>query len=235
MTIAGFDIETVTQYKSLQDAPQEVKDAWSYTCQSKYSDVYYESANMECEADLYEKKACLYPEYGKIVCISVITSTKGLMKSFAAANTPTGEADMIVEFNNYITAEGVSTLFGHSVNFFDIPYVVTRSLANNIEPHRKFVLNGVKPWESWVIDTHTEWKGSVGRTCNAANLISMCLVLGVPSPKSDISGKDVSRVYWENPEGNLPRIVTYCENDVMATASCFKILKQRKIIKQSSW
>jgi len=44
-------------------------------------------------------------------------------------------------------------------------------------------------------------------------------VLGIPSPKDDISGEEVTRVYWQ--ERNLPRIVTYCQKDVETTAKVY--------------
>jgi hypothetical protein len=44
-------------------------------------------------------------------------------------------------------------------------------------------------------------------------------VLGIPTPKDDISGEDVTRVYWQ--EQNLARIVTYCQKDVETTARVF--------------
>jgi len=37
---------------------------------------------------------------------------------------------------------------------------------------------------------------------------------GIPSPKDDIDGSEVGRVYWE--EDNLERIAIYCEKDVLA-------------------
>lgn len=36
---------------------------------------------------------------------------------------------------------------------------------------------------------------------------------GIPSPKDDIDGSDVARVYYE--ENDLSRIVRYCEKDVV--------------------
>ena len=41
-------------------------------------------------------------------------------------------------------------------------------------------------------------------------------ILGIPSPKDDIDGSDVARVYYE--EKNLPRIIRYCEKDVLSLA-----------------
>ena len=58
------------------------------------------------------------------------------------------------------------------------------------------------------------------------NYISLKLLaysLGIPSPKDDISGKDVGRVYWQ--ENDLERIKTYCEKDVLTTAQIILRLK----------
>jgi hypothetical protein len=41
-------------------------------------------------------------------------------------------------------------------------------------------------------------------------------ILGIPTPKDDIEGKDVCRVYWE--EKGLQRIVEYCRKDVVTVA-----------------
>jgi hypothetical protein len=42
----------------------------------------------------------------------------------------------------------------------------------------------------------------------------LCHVFKIPTPKDDITGADVARVYYE--ETDLPRIATYCEKDVVA-------------------
>ncbi|HYV90891.1 MAG TPA: ribonuclease H-like domain-containing protein [Chitinophagales bacterium] len=44
----------------------------------------------------------------------------------------------------------------------------------------------------------------------------LALILGIDSPKNDIDGKDVGRVYWR--EKNLQRIVEYCQRDVVTVA-----------------
>ena len=41
-------------------------------------------------------------------------------------------------------------------------------------------------------------------------------ILGVPSPKDDIDGSEVAKVYYQ--EKNLERIVNYCEKDTIAVA-----------------
>jgi hypothetical protein len=41
-------------------------------------------------------------------------------------------------------------------------------------------------------------------------------ILGIPTPKDDIDGKDVCRVYWI--DKGLARIVEYCQKDVVTVA-----------------
>ena len=44
-------------------------------------------------------------------------------------------------------------------------------------------------------------------------------VFKIPTPKDDISGADVARVYYE--ENDLDRIRVYCEKDVVALIQLF--------------
>lgn len=48
----------------------------------------------------------------------------------------------------------------------------------------------------------------------------MANILGIPSPKEDMDGSMVRDVYYE--EGDINRIVTYCELDVHFSTSLFK-------------
>ena len=53
-------------------------------------------------------------------------------------------------------------------------------------------------------------------------------ILGIPTPKDDISGADVARVYYE--EKDLERIAAYCKKDVVATAQLFLRLTGRPLV-----
>ena len=78
-------------------------------------------------------------------------------------------------------------------------------------------LAGKKPWEIPHIDTMELWK--FGDYKNYTSLALLCHIFAIPTPKDDISGADVARVYYE--EKNLPRIKTYCEKDVVALIQLF--------------
>ena len=53
----------------------------------------------------------------------------------------------------------------------------------------------------------------------------LAAIFGIPTPKDDISGSDVHRVYWE--EHDLERIRTYCQNDVLTVARLFLKYQQQ--------
>jgi len=70
---------------------------------------------------------------------------------------------------------------------------------------------GKKPWEVAHLDTMELWKFGDYKAFTSLNLLAH--VFGIPTPKDDISGADVARVYYE--EKNLERISTYCQKDVL--------------------
>ena len=53
-------------------------------------------------------------------------------------------------------------------------------------------------------------------------------ILGIPSPKDDIDGSDVARVYYE--EKNLARIVEYCEKDTITLAQLLLRFNNEELI-----
>lgn len=57
------------------------------------------------------------------------------------------------------------------------------------------------------------WK--FGHYKNYTSLNLLAAILNVLTPKDDIDGSMVRQVYYE--EKNLPRIVTYCQKDVITT------------------
>jgi len=94
-------------------------------------------------------------------------------------------------------------------------------------------ISGKKPWETkHLLDTLEMWK--FGDYKNYTSLKLLAAVFGIPSPKDDIDGSDVGRVFWE--ENGLDRIAVYCEKDVLATAQlmlkymCLPLLEEKQVI-----
>ena len=99
-------------------------------------------------------------------------------------------------------------------------------LINNIKLPDALDIAGKKPWEVNHLDTMELWKFGDYKHYTSVDL--MAHVLGIPSPKNDINGADVSRVYYE--EQDLPKIVHYCEGDVVTIARLLQKFKGYKPI-----
>jgi hypothetical protein len=61
------------------------------------------------------------------------------------------------------------------------------------------------------------WK--FGDHKNYTSLDLLAHLFGIPTPKDDIDGSMVAGVYWK--EKDIPRIVKYCQKDVVAIAQLF--------------
>jgi hypothetical protein len=60
------------------------------------------------------------------------------------------------------------------------------------------------------------------------SLALLCHIFKIPTPKDDITGADVARVFYE--ENDLPRITTYCEKDVIALIQLFLKMNGEELI-----
>ena len=60
----------------------------------------------------------------------------------------------------------------------------------------------------------------------------LCHIFNIPTPKDDISGADVARVYYE--ENDLERIVTYCQKDVIALIQLFLRFRNEPLVDEDN-
>ena len=133
------------------------------------------------------------------------------MKSFAGDDEKTLLVDFFDMLNTYY-AKSTNLLCGHNIKEFDIPYICRRAMVHGLVLPDILDLQGKKPRENNHVDTLELWK--FGDRKNFTSLDLLCRVLGVQTPKTDISGEQVARVYRD--EKDLPRITEYCERDVVA-------------------
>jgi uncharacterized protein YprB with RNaseH-like and TPR domain len=209
--ILFFDIETAhADYNFSEESP--LFDAWNY-------DHAKHVESIEELIELYMDTATLHPEYGRIACITVGCVRNGelVLKTFSDSD----EKELLQNFMDSVEkfANNKTYLSGHNILDFDIPFVMRRALVNRVPLHILFDTAHLKPWETAVLDTAVLWKGTGWKK---QSLLSILTAMGLPSPKDDISGKDVGRVY--HTEG-VERIVTYCEKDVLQTANLFRALR----------
>lgn len=222
-----LDIETVPQTYQYNDVDEVSKGLF----ESKTRFMVKEDKSYN---EIYEERAGIYAEFGKIVCISVgfvhetSQGSQIRMKSFYHDD----EETLLKQFktlleNNYNTPYHI--LCGHNAKEFDFPYICRRMLINGIELPQILDIAGKKPWEINHLDTMELWK--FGDFKAYTSLALLCHVFKIPTPKDDISGADVARVYFE--EKDLERIKVYCEKDVVALIQLFLKMKGDALVDES--
>ena len=221
--ILFLDIETVSQHSSYNEVPENVKPLWRQKAEW-FARRNNEEWTEEVGARIYGEKAGIYAEFGKVVVISVgyLLSANGVyslkLKSFASDN----EQEVLSGFSQLISKHynnpSRQFLCGHNIKEFDIPFICRRMVINGMALPEMINVTGKKPWETkHLLDTMDLWR--FGDLKNYTSLSLLAHVLGVPTPKDDIDGSDVGRVFWE--ENDLHRIAVYCEKDV---ATCARVL-----------
>jgi len=221
--ILFLDIETVPAYPAFQEAPEKIRMLW----EKKAS--YLKKEN-ETPEEIYAR-AGIYAEFGKIICIC--TGMIGLqdekrvlrLKSFFAGE----EADLLREFAVLVTRLSQKReidLCAHNGKEFDFPYISRRMLINGIALPSLFETAGKKPWEIRHIDTLELWKFGDHKHYTSLELLTS--VFNIDSPKTDIDGSQVARVYWL--DNDLARIVEYCRRDVIAISQLMLRYKGEELL-----
>ncbi|NML20022.1 3'-5' exonuclease [Pseudoflavitalea sp. G-6-1-2] len=214
--ILFLDIETVSQYPTYDQVPEEWKELW--TAKSAFLLRGKEDETVE---SVYNK-AAIYAEFGKIVCIScglVQGNSEGkklILKSFYGDD----EQLILVRFCEMLkrwATDSNKFLCAHNGKEFDFPYLCRRMIINNIIIPPILNTAGKKPWEVAHLDTMDLWKFGDFKNYTSLNLLAH--TLGIPTPKDDIDGKMVGDVYWR--EKDIHRIVTYCQKDVVTATQVF--------------
>lgn len=230
--ILFLDIECVSGQANLDDLDETFQELWHYKAKSilkKPTDLTGEE--ME---EAYRDRAAIYAEFGKIVCISVgfvirdAENKLGVrLKSFSHQD----EKQLLKAFCQLLTQHYNDPsryyICGHNVKEFDIPYICRRLVVHQLEFPALLQIHGKKPWETkFLLDTMELWK--FGDNKNFTSLKLLAALLGFPSPKDDIDGSEVGRVYWE--EQDIDRISLYCEKDVLATVQLFLRYRRMPIL-----
>ena len=206
--ILFLDIETVPQtyrYSELQEETRRLwNNKWQYQKDTGGEDHYV--------------KAGIYAEFAKIISIGVGYYHEGKfrVKCFSGHD----EALLLKEFSELLNLHFSKTenkLCAHNGKEFDYPFICRRMLINKLKLPKILQIQGLKPWEVKHLDTMELWK--FGDIKNYTSLNLLAHVLHIPSPKDDMDGSMVSKVYYE--EKDLEKINRYCMKDVITLARIY--------------
>lgn len=213
-----IDIETVSQNKNYDLLSEDWKSLWD----KKAKNI---ARAEETPEELYDK-AAIYAEFGKVICISAgifipyNNHYKFKVKSFYGYD----EKEVLNGFAGLLNSKFHGSQFAlaaHNGKEFDYPYLSRRMLINGINLPMLLNIAGKKPWEINLLDTMELWK--FGDYKSYTSLPLLAAVFGIKTPKDDIDGSMVGKVFWE--ENDLERIAIYCQKDVVTTAQV--LLKYR--------
>ena len=227
--ILFLDIETVPQYSSYDQLPEEWKRLWELK-----SAYLLKSREEETPESIYPR-AGIYAEFGKIICIGcgvlsgIGDERKMTIKSFFGDEEKTVLLSFCDMLKNWMAGD-TKYLCAHNGKEFDFPYLCRRLIANNIPVPLPLQLAGKKPWEVLHLDTLELWKFGDFKSFTSLNLLAH--TLGIPTPKDDIDGSKVWSVYWN--EKNLQRIVQYCQKDVITVAQIYLKMNGEQVIRESN-
>ena len=218
-----LDIETVPQYSTYTDVPDNLKILWDK--KTLYN-------RKEETAENFYKSAGIWAEFGKIICISVGIFTGGKnaglrIKSFAGDD----EREVLISFTKMLKGQpNTLVLCAHNGKEFDFPYLCRRMLIHGLMLPSQLEIAGKKPWEINHLDTMELWKFGDYKSYTSLNLLTT--IFNIPTPKDDIDGSMVGDVYWK--DNQLERISTYCQKDVVATAQLLRRYRGEELIEEEN-
>ena len=218
-----LDIETVPQYPSYNEMPENIRRFWN-------KKANYLVKDSDTPESIFGRSG-IYAEFGRIICISagfvVLRDGKKYfrVKSFYGDN----EKDILIGFSTMLNRFGAkpkANICAHNGKEFDFPYISRRMLLNGVELPELLDVAGKKPWDVKFLDTMELWK--FGDFKNYTSLDLLANIFEIPSPKDDIDGSQVAEVYYV--QKDVERIVTYCEKDALTVAQLFLRYKNEPII-----
>ena len=217
-----LDIETVPETESYSDLSEDKQKLWD--SKSKYQ------RKEDYSPEAFYDRAGIWAEFGKVICISVGYFTEvNSVRRFRVTSFYGDEHGLLLEFKALIEthfSKPKHLLCAHNGKAFDFPYIARRMVIHKISLPLKLNLFGKKPWEVPHLDTLELRK--FGDFKHYTSLKLLTSVLGIPSPKDDIDGSEIFRVYYE--EKNVERIVTYCQKDTIAVAQVILRLRGETVL-----
>ncbi len=212
-----LDVETAPVVYKYKDLDGNSRKLW---------DTKFRYQQTESPEEQY-KKAGVYAEFAKVVCISVGFFNEDIfrIKSFFGDDEKKLLQDFAALLNSHYNGKE-HLLCAHNGKEFDFPFLCRRMLINGVKLPKTLDIAGKKPWEINHLDTMELWKFGDYKSYTSLNLLAN--VFHIPTPKDDIDGSDVARVYWE--DRDLERIAIYCQKDVVTVAQLLLKFKGEQLI-----
>ena len=215
--ILVIDIETVGIVSDFSKLEPRLKSEW------ERKSVFLKNDENLSPEELFNTRAGIYSEFGKVVCIGVgyfNKNEKNELNLRVKAIYGDDENQLLSEFRDLVENKfdpQKTFLCAHNGKEFDFPYLCRRMLINGIPLPSILDISSKKPWEVNHIDTMDLWKFGDRKSYTSLELLAA--IFGIESSKNDIDGSQVNHVYYENKD--LEKIKDYCLQDVIVTANLY--------------
>ncbi|HLT72326.1 MAG TPA: 3'-5' exonuclease [Cyclobacteriaceae bacterium] len=224
-----LDIETVATVGDYESLDERLKIQWARKA------AFLRREKDETEADLFNTRAGIYAEFGKIVCIGVgkfVENERGELLLRTKAYSSHNEEELLSDFKSMVDRTDPTTtrLCAHNGKEFDFPYICRRMLINGIALPALLNLAGRKPWEVLHQDTMEMWK--FGDFKHYTSLDLLAAIFNIPSSKDGMDGSQVNRAYHE--DNALDKIAEYCLRDVVVLAQLYLRLQGQPLINDNN-
>lgn len=212
-----LDIETVCAQKSYDLLPERMQKLWDKKALSlKKGDDVTNSA------DYFYDRGAIYAEFGKIICMAFggyYWNEKDEIAFKVSSFFGDDEALLLLQFKALIEKYPAEQLIlcAHNGKEFDFPFICRRMLIHQIEIPKALQITGKKPWELLHQDTMDLWKFGDYKSFTSLDLLAA--VFDIPGSKNEMSGSEVTKVYYE--ENDLAKISRYCREDVVVLAQLY--------------
>ena len=223
-----IDIETVPEKPSFSELSEKMQELWVK------KSMYLKNDDALSAEELYADRAGIYSEFGKVVAISIgffYEDSYQKLNFRVKSLFDSDEKNLLEEFlstmENKLDEKKIR-LCAHNGKEFDFPYLARRMVVNRVKIPYYLQLSGKKPWEINHLDTLEMWKYGDRKSFTSLELLTE--ILGIPSPKQDIDGSMVAKVYYE--DRDVEKIATYCGRDVEATAQLFLRLRGMDLLSE---
>ena len=209
-----FDIETAGSVNHADSLSTKMQELWSTKSDLLRNQLgaKYPDNKDKSDEDLFQMKAALHAEFGRVVCVSfgIWDNGEHRMTSFYGED----EKEILEKTNKVLanaSAKGMK-ICGHNIKIFDVPFLGKKMIFNGMTPPPNLQLWDKKPWEVPILDTSEFFSfGSWSHKFLGLDLLACSL--GIDSPKEDIDGSQVHGTFWV--EKAYDRIKEYCERDVI--------------------
>lgn len=213
-------IQTAPQAVSLPELSPRLQQIWKHK-------AGFPSNNEDgiSSEELYNQKAGLYAEFGKIINISAAyfhqQSTEGELelrvKSMSSADNEKQLLEDFIHLLNDRFDQHRLRLCAHNGKEFDFPFLCRRMLLQCVPIPPVLNLAGKKPWEVPHLDTMEMWM--FGNRKYPVSLDLLAAIFDIPERENRLEGTEVAKAFYE--EGNLEGISQRGQDDVITTAQLY--------------